>query len=434
MSFSQALSGLNSQAQKLGTIGNNIANSQTVGFKGSNVQFADVFAGSKVGLGTRVSSVLQNFNEGNIESTNRSLDLAVAGEGFYRFQQPSGEVVYSRNGQLTMTSEGDLINSQGANIMGYGLADQNDSFSAVIKGGEPVALNVPPADMPAQATGTGDENPGVRAVYNLDAGVDIDNADLRTEATVRTSNPGDPVVTATFDYHYSNSYTVFDSLGNARNITSYFEKTAPNAWTVRTAIDGYYDDTNDFDLDFTSNGVLERDVNGQVIGVDGGDRANLAFNEMLLGGGVDDLVFDFDLRGTTQFSGNSTQSSLVQDGYAKGSLVGITIEPDGNVMRNFSNEQSVSAGQIVLASFRNPEGLNPAGDNVWTASLASGNEVRGEPGTGRFGSIQSGAVETSNVDMARELVDMIVAQRAYQANSQTIKTQDELLRDAINLR
>lgn len=435
MSFSQALSGLNAQSQKLGTIGNNIANSQTVGFKGSNVQFSDVFANSRVGLGTRVSTVLQNFSEGNIESTNRNLDLAVAGEGFYRFQQPSGEVAYSRNGQLTMTAEGDLINSQGAKIMGFGLADQNDPFSPVIRGGQPVALNVPSANMPARATGTSDENPGVRAVYNLDASIDIDNADLRTEATVRTSDPGvDPAVTATFEYHYSNSYTVFDSLGNSRNVTSYFEKMGPNAWTVRTAIDGHYDAANDFDLDFTTNGVLERDANGAVIGIDGGDRANLTFNPALLGGGVDPLVFDFDLRGTTQFAGNSTQSSLVQDGYGEGALVGITIEPDGSVMRNFSNEQSVSAGQIVLASFRNPEGLTPAGDNLWTASMASGEEVRGVPGEGRFGTIQAGAVETSNVDMARELVDMIVAQRAYQANSQTIKTQDELLRDAINLR
>src|SRR5690554_1192400 len=172
MSFSQELSGLNAQSQKLGAIGNNIANSQTVGFKSSNVQFSDVFANSKVGLGTRVSAVLQNFSEGNIESTNRNLDLAVAGEGFYRFQQPSGEVVYSRNGQLTMTAEGDLINAQGARIMGYGLADQNEPFSAVIGGGQPVALNVPSANMPARATRTSDENPGVRAVYNLDASID----------------------------------------------------------------------------------------------------------------------------------------------------------------------------------------------------------------------------------------------------------------------
>src|SRR5690554_5261564 len=149
MSFSQALSGLNAQSQKLGAIGNNIANSQTVGFKSSNVQFADVFANSRVGLGTKVSAVLQNFNEGNIESTNRNLDLAVAGTGFFRFQQPSGEVAYSRNGQLTMTAEGDLINAQGAKIMGYA-ADEEGNVQA--GGGAPVPLNVPTADLGAQQT------------------------------------------------------------------------------------------------------------------------------------------------------------------------------------------------------------------------------------------------------------------------------------------
>ncbi|WP_339884594.1 flagellar hook protein FlgE [Vreelandella maris] len=436
MSFTQALSGLNAQQEKLGVVGNNIANSQTVGFKSSNVQFADVFANSRVGLGTRTSAVLQNFSQGNIESTNRNMDLAIAGEGFFRFQQSSGEVGYSRNGQLTMTSNGDLVNAQGARIMGYGLSDANDAFSAVVRGGAPVPIRVPADDMPAQATGTGNgENPGVQATYNLDASIDVANASLKNEVQLyddlAEQQAGDQP-SATAEYHYSNSFSVYDSLGTSHNVTVYFEKTGDNTWNATTAINGVVGASN-FGLSFNNNGTLTRDGNGDITGVGGSDRANLTFTEDLFGTGAADLQFDFTLAGTTQFSNDSTNSSLTQDGYTSGSMVGITIEDDGTVMRNYSNEQSVAAGQIALVSFRNPEGLQPNGDNLWAATGASGQELLGAPGTGLRGLIESSAIETSNVDMARELVDMIVAQRAYQANSQTISTQDELLQTIINI-
>ncbi|RCV90946.1 flagellar hook protein FlgE [Billgrantia montanilacus] len=423
MSFSQALSGLNSQAQKLGTIGNNIANSQTVGFKSSNVQFSDVFAGSKVGLGTRVASVLQNFNEGNVESTNRNLDLAIAGDGFFRFQDPSGEVVYSRNGQLSMTSEGNLINSQGAQIMGFGL----NAAGQVQVGGQPVPLNVSAEELDASATTR------VGTTINLDARKAMGEGLSTVEATDSTGNP------AMIDYHYSNNFTVFDSLGNPRNITVYYEKTAANEWTAKMTLDGTtLDDggapanVTEYSVRFDSNGKLvngggDVDANGAIAGITF-DAADY------LGGEPENLTFDLNLAGTTQFGNTSTVSSLNQNGYTSGTLVGITINDDGTIMRNYSNEQSRPAGQVALVSFRNPEGLTPAGDNVWSASATSGQELIGAPGTGLLGSVVSGAVETSNVDMARELVDMIVAQRAYQANSQTIKTQDELLQTAINLR
>lgn len=423
MSFSQALSGLNSQSQKLGTIGNNIANSQTVGFKGSSVQFSDVFANSKVGLGTRVSAVLQNFNEGNIESTNRNLDLAVAGEGFFRYMDTSGEVVYSRNGQLSMQSDGDLVNAQGFQIMGYGL----NAAGQVQVGGQPQPLNVSAEELAASATTR------VGTTLNLDAR-EVTGEELSTVEA--TDSNGDP---AMIDYHYSNNFTVYDSLGNPRNITVYYEKTAANDWTARMTLDGTtLDDggtpatVTEYSVQFDSNGKLvngvgDVDANGAIAGISF-DAADY------LGGEPDDLTFDLNLAGSTQFGNNATVSSLTQNGYTSGTLVGITIEEDGTIMRNYSNEESRPAGQVALASFRNPEGLTPAGDNVWRASNESGQELVGAPGSGLLGGVVSGAVETSNVDMSRELVSMIVAQRAYQANSQTIKTQDELLQTAINLR
>src|SRR5690554_5203311 len=235
MSFSQALSGLNAQSQKLGAIGNNIANSQTVGFKSSNVQFADVFANSRVGLGTRVSAVLQNFNEGNIESTSRNLDLAVAGEGFFRFVDTSGQVVYSRNGQLTMTAEGELINAQGFQIMGYGVNAQGE----VQVGGQPVPLTVDSEELGASATTS------AGTVLNLDSRMNVGDELSVTEVG------GEDI-----HYHYANNFTVYDSLGNPVNTSVYYEKVSENLWQAKVVADGERDTDNDFMLRFNSNGKL----------------------------------------------------------------------------------------------------------------------------------------------------------------------------------
>jgi len=412
MSFSQALSGLSAQQQKLGAVGNNIANSQTVGFKSSNVQFADVYAESRIGLGVRTSTVLQNFSQGNVESTNRNMDLAIAGEGFFRFQQPNGEVGYSRNGQLTMTSDGRLVNAQGAQIMGYAA----NADGVVQAGGDVNPLTVEAGDLPASATTE------LNVSLNLDSG----EGELvaPTEAEILAGLDAD-------DYSYSTNATVYDSQGNARNLTYYFTKTdaATNQWDVSLRMSGGPEGAGTYavagltTLDFDASGRLE-----------GGEQATFTFTaDEFDGTQLENLEVAVDFTGSSQSANNSTVNNIEQDGYTAGSLVGVTIEDDGTVMRNYSNEESRAAGQIALVSFRNPEGLKPDGDNLWTATGASGQELVGAPGTGQRGLIEPSAVETSNVDMARELVDMIVAQRAYQANSQTISTQDELLQTIINL-
>lgn len=405
MSFSQALSGLNAQQEKLGAIGNNIANSQTVGFKSSSVQFADVFANSKIGLGVRTSAVLQNFSQGNLESTSRNMDLAIAGEGFFRFQQPSGEVGYSRNGQLTMTADGRLINAQGAQIMGYSA----DADGNVQVGGNVVPLQVAAGDLAANASTT------------LDVSLNL--------------NSGQPIITAAFDaenantYNYSTNATVFDSQGNARNLALYFTKSADNQWNVNGRLTGGPAGSGAYDIDlgslsFNQNGTLQTE-----------SLNNALFNDEEFGQGnaLEALNIALSFEGSTQFANSSTVNDVRQDGYTSGSLVGITFEEDGTIMRNYSNEQSRAAGQVALVTFRNPEGLTANGDNLWGATAASGQELVGAPGEGLRGMLQPSAIETSNVDMGRELVDMIVAQRAYQANSQTISTQDELLQTIINL-
>ncbi|MDL4864623.1 flagellar hook protein FlgE [Halomonas elongata] len=422
MGFSQALSGLNAASSSLDVLGNNIANSQTVGFKGSDTLFSDVYANSRVGLGTKVSRVLQDFGEGNLESTGRDLDLGISGEGFLRMQQ-NGEVVYSRNGQLSMTADGYLQNAQGARLMGFGVNDAGQ----VQTGGQPEVLQVSAEEMAASAT------TDVATTLNLDsreaAGEELDQVDVTTDVTDPANNQ------QTLNYHYANNFTAYDSLGNPRNATVYYEKTGANSWTGRVTMDGHYDDANGFTLTFNNSGQLAT-INDN----DAGDPANMpaisvpSEESTPLGGEPEELAFSLDIAGSTQFGNTSRASDLTQDGYTSGSLVGISIEDDGTIVRNYTNEQSRPAGQISLASFRNPEGLDPVGDNAWTATAASGQELIGAPGTGQLGGIQSGAVESSNVDMAQELVDMIVTQRSYQANSQTIKTQDEVLQTAINLR
>ncbi|WP_434983838.1 flagellar hook protein FlgE [Vreelandella zhaodongensis] len=422
MSFTTAVAGLNAQSDKLNSAGNNIANSQTVGYKRSDVLFADVFAASR-GIGVQVSGLRQDFSQGSIESTGRNLDLAISGEGFYRLERPTGEVGYSRNGEFGITSTGDIVNGQGDRLMGYGMdrgvtADTDDQqafpFSNVLVGGAPQALNIPVDDIPARATTE------VNALLNLDARA-VSGQDLNTLEL----DGGD------IDYHFSNNFTAYDSLGNAINVATYFERVGnSNQWNVTAVTDGV--DRGSFTLDFTQSGRLQTDANGVVTGVNGGAQSAVIAG---IPGGVDaeDLALELKFDGTTQFAADSLQKELNQDGFTSGALAGITVTETGVIQRNFTNGETRAAGQIALASFRNEEGLQSLGNNLWAATNSSGLENLGAPGTGRLGQIQAEAVEASNVDLARELVDTIVAQRAYQANSNTISTQDELLQTIINL-
>jgi len=396
MGFSQALSGLNAAATNLDVVGNNIANSQTVGFKGSGAQFADVYAGAQVGQGVRVSTVLQDFSNGTLEATGRNLDLGINGSGFFRFTQ-GDQTVYSRNGQLTLTADGYLENAQGARLTGFP--------AGVGTGGQPEVLQVPAGAMAATATDQ------VRASFNLDATVDeIDRGATPFDATDGGS------------YSYANTGTAYDSLGVQHTMTTYFTKTGENQWEVRVSLNGNADAANVGELAFNNNGTLNEAAS---------TFPDYAFTP---GGGADPMSFAIDFEGTTQFGNDFALDSLTQNGYAAGSLVGIAFDDVGNIVGNYSNEQSQVLGTIALANFRNPEGLKPDGDNAWTETGASGQPLLGLAGAGQFGSLEAGTVETSNVDLTSELVDLIVAQRNYQANTQTIKVQDEVLQSAVNLR
>ncbi|WP_349571469.1 flagellar hook protein FlgE [Azotobacter salinestris] len=383
MGFSQALSGLNAASSNLNVVSNNIANSQTVGFKSATAQFADVYAGAKVGLGVRVAAVMQNFTAGNLESTGRGLDLAISGSGFFRLEQ-AGQVVYSRNGQLTLTPEGYLQNALGARLLGAN-----------------GAIQVPADGLQARPTEE------VAVTLNLDSASDI--------------------ITATFDptdantYSYANTATVFDSLGNAHELTMYFTKTGINTWEARTAIDGVVPATQSPQaVSFNTSGLLD-------------GYAPSTF-EFAMSNGAEDISFELDLAGSSQFGNDFEVASLTQSGYTAGSLVGLTVDQNGDIVGNYSNERKQVIGQVLLANFRSPEGLQPVGDNAWVETAASGQPLLGVAGVGQFGSLESGVVETSNVDLTKELVNLIVAQRNFQANAQSVKTQSDVLEQAVNLR
>lgn len=447
MGFSQALSGLSAATTNLDVIGNNVANSQTVGFKSSSTTFADVYANSRIGLGVRASGVVQNFTRGNLETTGRSLDLAISGDGFFKLQQ-GGQVIYSRNGQLTLTTEGYLENAQGGRLM-----TGND------------IIKVPATAMTASATTR------LESEYNLQAS---SLAPARAPFSAQDSGT----------YNYASTATVYDSLGNPHQLTTYFVKLDPavnNKWQMYATLDGKELTAKQVDaegniiepateivptLTFSNNGTLlptvprRTDFADTQAGQAAYDAALVTYNTDVnnsyaatfsmparsteatgstvavqgLDNGADVLVFKMDLTGTTQFGNEFDQAKLTQDGYAGGSLVGVTIDKSGNIVGNYSNDQQQTVASVLLASFRNAEGLKPAGDNGWIETNESGQPLLGVPGVGRFGALQGGALEASNVDLTRQLVDLIVAQRTFQANAQAVKTQSEVLQETVNLR
>lgn len=382
MGFSSALSGLSASSKNLDVIGNNIANSQTNGFKSSSVQFADVYA-AKTGMGVSVAGIIQNFNNGNLDATGRNLDLAIGGDGFFQFSQ-NGETVYSRNGQVTMTPEGYLENAQGARLIG-------------VNG----PIQIPNTGMLSNAT------------TQVSSSVNVDS---RLPVITAPFNMADPDT-----YSYANTANTYDSLGNQHTVTLYYTKTGVNQWSVQASMDGAMSTSAPQVLDFTSNGSLV------------GTYAPTNF-QFPMTNGANNIDFTMDFKGSTQFGSDNYQNTLVQDGYTNGQMIGITFNKDGSIMANYSNEQKVKVADITVANFLNPEGLKPMGDNVWGATTASGQAVTGTPGVGRLGSIESGVLEASNVDLSKNLVDLIVAQRTYQANAQSIKSQDEILQQAVNLR
>lgn len=414
MAFSQAVSGLNAASSNLDVIGNNIANSATVGFKSATVSFADMFADSKVGLGVKVAAVTQDFNDGTTTSTSRGLDVAISQSGFFRMTDTSGAVYYSRNGQFTLDANRNIVNADGLQLTGY---PATGTPPTVQTGANPVALNVPTTAMSAKAT------TAAALVANLNS---TDSTPTKDWTTTNTDLSNIDVDT----YNSKATMTTYDSLGNEHNINLYYVKTGDNSWkmypvdgtTGQSAAGTGANDDGSYDVTFNSSGQMTSPT------------ATVQLATATLNGSAAG-TFNLNLAGSQQQNtGTSTFGNPTQDGYKPGDLTSYQINNDGTVVGTYSNEQTQTLGQIALANFANPEGLKSEGNNVWSATNSSGQALVGLAGTGNLGTLTAGALESSNVDLSKELVNMIVAQRNYQSNAQTIKTQDQILNTLVNLR
>lgn len=434
MAFQQALSGLSVASKELDTIGNNVSNANTVGFKQSRAQFADVFANSlfgvsatAVGIGAQVTSVAQQFTQGNITSTSNPTDLAISGNGFFRMLEPSsgtisGSVSYTRNGEFQIDRNGFVVNGS-SQLTGY------PATNGVIVPGQPVPLQITTANIGAAPTTS------ISLIANLDAS----KLNPTAQTPAGPAFPGLTVPTASPDpasYNWSTQMNVFDSLGVTHSVTLYFvsqNPTTPLNWDVYAQFDGSQfaaAPTPIQTLTFLPDGTMDPTVTTATLDASVllGSAAGTP-----LSNGANDPVITLDLTKSTQFAGAFGINQETVDGYANGTLTGISIDPSGVVDARFSNGQTKAVGQVVLVNFANPQGLQNLGGNRWGESFASGSPTVNAPGSGNVGTIQSAALEDSNVDLTSELVNMITAQRFYQANAQAIKTQDQVLQTLLNI-
>ena len=419
MSFQQGLSGLNASSKNLEVIGNNVANANTIGAKSARAEFSDMYANAlngagstTIGIGVNLAAVTQQFTQGNITTTDNPLDLAINGNGF--FEVSNGvQTLYTRNGQFQADKDGFIVNNAGLKLMGYP-ADQN----GIIQPGGAVPIQLP----------TGGVDPSATTSVNVDM-----NLDSRLATTLPATSPQINYSDAS-TYNNATSVTVYDAKGQEVALTYYFQKAGTDSWNVYATANGVtVGGTAAAPLPITSvtfptDGSAPTAPTGPVtFTVPASVNAN----------GADTLAIpnvSLDLTKTTQFGSPFGVTNMKQDGFSAGKLSSLSIEKSGVVMATYSNGQSKPAGQIELATFRNPQGLAPLGGNVWARTFASGDPTVGTPGSGNFGALQASALEESNVDLTGELVNMITAQRVYQANAQTIKTQDAVLQTLVNLR
>jgi flagellar hook protein FlgE len=432
MSFQQGLSGLNASSKNLDVIGNNIANASTVGFKMSQAQFADVYAASlsgagsnSIGIGTKLAAVAQQFTQGNISTTNNPLDVAINGTGLFRMSN-NGAISYTRNGQFQMNRDGNIVGNTGLHLTGYqALADGTIT-------GNLGDLKIDTADI----------DPNSTTRMDITANLDARKAAPITPMLATLAEPIPSTVPPTYVppdpsmYNDSTSITIYDSLGNDHVATLYFAKddVDANTWHTYMTVDGGYNTGGTvFQMD-----DLVFDTNGRMTAPEG---PPLGMNSTPIQPWNGQTVDWNSTQGITHYFGKITQfgnnfgaTSFTQDGYAAGRLSGFNIDPEGFIQGRYTNGQTKTMGQIAVASFTNLQGLKPLGGNQWVESPESGQPVVGKPGSGSMGVLQSSAVEDSNTDLTQELVGMITAQRVYQANAQTIKTQDQVLQTLVNLR
>lgn len=428
MSITKAMysgvSGLVAESDTLSIVGENVANTNTIGYKKSRATFESVLGGAvgapdNAGGGVRLGRTQQIFGQGALVNTGNATDVAIQGDGFFVVSGTVNGVTgdyYTRAGQLTINNEGKLVNPNGLALQGYS-ALGDGSFNSNVS-----TLQLSTAQLPPKATKT------MSVTANLDASAAAPTAAWDPQNPGPTSN-------------LSTSMTVYDSLGKAHAVDVYFRKQSDGNWDVHALAKG--DDlaggTAGQNVEIGT-GALKFDDSGALTDVTWSLSPSPSFSGAKAN---QPITFDFGtptsaggtgLDGTTNFGSASAVSAQSQDGYASGDLAGVKIDADGVVSGVYSNGQTVAAGKIAIAKFRSNDGLAKAGQNVWTATRESGEAAIGAAGEGGRGACVSGALEQSNVDISEQFVDLIAHQRAFQANSKTITTADQMLQELMTIK
>lgn len=391
MSLNISLSGLNASSKELNTISNNIANVSTTGFKESRTEFSSVYSGGQSN-GVEVVGISQNFDSnGQISGTGRALDMALSGSGFFVVEDGKGQTSYTRNGIFNMDSNGYVVSNSNAKLQGYSVDGDNKLQQGTVG---PIKISTQ-----AQAA---------KATTNAEF---VANLDARSDVIDSVATPFDHKDSAT----YTNSYTTpaYDSLGNPHTVTQYFVKTGEKTWDVYAVVDG------DATLPMTASETMTFDESGKL-------TSGNTYTVSTPVSGAEKLNITMKLDGVTQFGNNFVVSTNNPDGYTSGDYVDMRVEADGSIYANYSNGQTQLQGQVVLANFSAPSELQQTNNTSWVQSFGSGVPIIGTAGTGSFGELTSGALESSNVDLTQSLVSMMTAQRNYQANTKAISTDSQL--------
>lgn len=444
MSFGTGLSGLNASAKNLDVIGHNIANANTTGMKAGRAEFAELYAsslgaagGSNGGIGVTVARISQQFSQGNLKNTGNSLDMAVNGDGFFKVALTDGSTAYTRNGEFKLDTDGYVVTNAGAKLHG---------FTPNVPGGLIVAGLTKPLQLPTGGLIDAKPTTGITMRANVDSSSSV-VMEIIPPAVVATPVPVPAAGDVIRDEHKKFGTTVnsYDELGNAVPVTVYFIKTAANTWEQVVSLDGNTAlVTEEIVFNATDIPPVPPATVGEKAGYPVSATQPFAFTipaavapavaptadmdlEIRYGNGPDNWTL-------SQFGSGFSVFDINQDGYAAGELTSISTAEDGVLSARYSNGTTQEIGQIALSRFRNVQGLNPINGGYWGETASSGNPIEGAPQSGRFGQVRESSLEESNVDLTAELVNMIVAQRSYQANAQTIKAQDQVLTTLVNLR
>jgi flagellar hook protein FlgE len=401
--FSIALSGLTAANSALDVTSNNIANANTTGFKNSQVEFGTVYSSGAVNLdtatggqGVQLITSAQQFTQGDISTTSSPLDMAISGNGFFTLNSPSG-YVYTRNGEFQEDQNGNVVSATGQFLQVYPPLTNGGFNTGALQN-----LNLNTAQSAPVQTTSGN------------VGLNLPSNDTAPTVAFSPTNPA--------TYNQSTSTTVYDSLGNSYPATFYFtQTTTPGTWDVNMTVNGTQVGTAQT-LTFSSTGALTAPANG-----------NVTFAGFKPTDGATTMSMTFNFSNSTQYGTQFGVSSITQNGYTTGQLSTVSVDSTGVVSAVYTNGRSTDLGQLAIANFPNPQGLQQTSDTNWVQTFASGNVVQGTAGSAGFGTVQASALENSNVDLTTELVNMITEQRAFQANAQVITTADQMSQTVIGI-